>query len=517
MRAARRRSVPALLLALASVGAGSPATEPVWRRALDLPGLGRSSAVAFDAAGRRLAVGDEAGVRLVEADGPPQHLLRRGPVRDLLFLDGDLMVATENGLYRVGRSGRFVQLRPGAGAASRDVRRLARAGPRLFVGTAAGVFVADAERRWRRLHPAAGVTALAARETPSGSEAWLVAENALYRATLGPGPVADAGLRTESVAVPDRAARNSLDVALEIPGAEVALLTRERLLVRSAGAWRSLRPPLPAGALPTRLAHAAGRVWIATNRGLIGAPEVGGPWRRAAPPASAAELVALAGAGNRIFAAGPGGVFEGAPPLDVPRSRQPGLAFELPHRDPPIGALQRAALRYLGLEPESMRELRKRVHERGWLPQLQLQGAYGEDRHRGRDRDEVFTSGALRRLHDGARDRDRDWDARVVLEWDLGDTRFNPDAIDVSREAREVIELRDDVLDEITQLYFERQRALDALAGASPAERRSLALRADELAAGLDAWTGGWFGRHVPSVAAQLPPPPAAESAAPAP
>ena len=30
---------------------------------------------------------------------------------------------------------------------------------------------------------------------------------------------------------------------------------------------------------------------------------------------------------------------------------------------------------------------------------------------------------------------------------------------------------------------------------AADLDRRALALRADELAAGLDAWTGGWFSR----------------------
>ena len=69
----------------------------------------------------------------------------------------------------------------------------------------------------------------------------------------------------------------------------------------------------------------------------------------------------------------------------------------------------------------------------------------------------------------------------------------------MSREAREIIELRDDVLDEITQLYFERRRVLDALARApapDDVEAVRLRLRAQELAAGIDAWTGGWFGRQ---------------------
>jgi hypothetical protein len=60
--------------------------------------------------------------------------------------------------------------------------------------------------------------------------------------------------------------------------------------------------------------------------------------------------------------------------------------------------------------------------------------------------------------------------------------------------------LRDNVLDELAQLYFDRRRALLALDSqpdkGSP-EAVALRLRAEELAAGLDAWTGGWFSRAL--------------------
>jgi len=88
------------------------------------------------------------------------------------------------------------------------------------------------------------------------------------------------------------------------------------------------------------------------------------------------------------------------------------------------------------------------------------------------------------------------------LTSDLGDGVFNPDEIDVSRELRSVIALRDDVLDEVTQLYFERRRTLAQLAQpASEAEAAALRLRSAELAAGIDAWTGGWFSRALRSPA----------------
>jgi hypothetical protein len=121
--------------------------------------------------------------------------------------------------------------------------------------------------------------------------------------------------------------------------------------------------------------------------------------------------------------------------------------------------------------------------------------------------DQAQSSGVVFDLRDRELDRGSDYDAAVVLEWRLGDLVYLPDALDVSREAREVIELRDEVLDEVTQLYYERRRVLLQLraAAADPVELARLRLRADELAAGLDAWTGGFFSRRVPPLAAVAP------------
>jgi hypothetical protein len=73
----------------------------------------------------------------------------------------------------------------------------------------------------------------------------------------------------------------------------------------------------------------------------------------------------------------------------------------------------------------------------------------------------------------------------------------------VLRETRALIALRDDVLDEVTQIYFERRRVLADLArlGEAAPESAALATRAEELRAGLDAWTGGWFTRRTRALA----------------
>ena len=68
------------------------------------------------------------------------------------------------------------------------------------------------------------------------------------------------------------------------------------------------------------------------------------------------------------------------------------------------------------------------------------------DRHRTTDFDQAFLSGETRHLVDRDRDRGDAYGVSLTLSWDLGDIAYEPESIDVSRETREVIELRDDVL-----------------------------------------------------------------------
>ena len=148
------------------------------------------------------------------------------------------------------------------------------------------------------------------------------------------------------------------------------------------------------------------------------------------------------------------------------------------------------------------------MRRRGWLPRFEIRGSYGGWDSWRRDHDEAFTYGAARLFLDREDGRNRDFGASTALVWDLGDLAYHPESLDVSKEAREIIELRDDVLDEVTQLYFERRRALqefDSDASLPAAEAARLRLRADELGSGLDAWTGGWWSRALSTPAPHSP------------
>ena len=224
------------------------------------------------------------------------------------------------------------------------------------------------------------------------------------------------------------------------------------------------------------------------------AAAAGGGRGAAAAAAAAAQDLALGEAA--LYAATREGLWVGRASTGVGSAPVAPPALDL--AGPDVHSVQRAALRYLDLQPERIAELRRGVARRGWLPILALRATGDLGWSRDKEYDEAYVSGGLRRLHDRDEDRYRDLQLQLIVSWDFGDVAYHPEAIDVSREARELIELRDDVLDEINQLYFERLRVLAELAAQTdPAAARALRPRAKQLAAGIDAWTGGWYSRQL--------------------
>ncbi len=467
-----------------------------WRRVADLPRARGATALAVHPGTGEVAVGDASGVLRVKPDGRLTRVLRRGPARDLAYLtSGDLLAATEQGLYRIDAAGRSREVAPAPGAARRPVR-LSAARAAVAVATEDGAFLSRDGERWSRVGglPSGPVAAVALRAAPGGLECFALVRGDLLRVAveLRAGELAAGPARREELAIAFR--EEPVDVVPGLAGADLALLFPTALALRDVrdGPWRLVQPTLPPGAQAHRVAEGHGRLWLATDHGLLEAEAAAGPWRRAAEPAGSQDVGALVGGGASLHAAVAGAVLVAEPARRVaPRA----VLAELPE-DPPIERVHREALAFLDLGPARIDEMRHGVRRRGWLPELSLIGAASRDRDRGTGLDESFVSGGLRQLVDRDEGSSRDNALSVNITWELADLAYHPEQIDISREAREVIELRDDVLDEITQLYFERRRVLVELAAAeSPGDALRLRLRAAELAAGIDAWTGGWFSR----------------------
>ena len=63
-----------------------------------------------------------------------------------------------------------------------------------------------------------------------------------------------------------------------------------------------------------------------------------------------------------------------------------------------------------------------------------------------------------------------------------------------------MVQLRDDILDEVTRTYFERRRLQIALLTQPPADEKQVIdkeLRLQELTAMIDGLTGGYFSTHL--------------------
>ncbi len=511
----------------------------------------------------RVAIGDLGGVSLREEGGAFRFAARTAAVTDLSFgPDGSLWIASLRGLWRLSRAGRLSEHSPAPGELARSVRRVEAVEGLVVAGTDAGAFVSQDGSSWQRLAdglPSGPVPALglglgrgaADRSAASAStiDLWLVVANDLWRVGVRSGPD---GLHLEGAAkqrIPGTPVGVApVDVAIGLPGVRVAVAfpqlvaferwpSQDRPSFHSSPSsfrsspeasahsspeasaesgeseaqaeplqagprrWEVVRPVLPPGARVRRLVAAAGRTWLATDRGLLSARGLEGPWRRAGLPAgsSPAWSLAASAAGDALFVAGEDGLLFGSPILRASARPHAGVLASASRRvapEPDIRAVQRAGLRYLRLSPQRMDELRRGLSRRGWLPTLSVRLAAGHDRQRQSDYDEAFLSGETRHLYDREKERSLAYDASLNLSWDFGDVAFDADAIDLSREARLVISLRDSVLDEINQLYYERRGLLLQLAdspGAGGPDARQLELRAAELAAGLDAWTGGWF------------------------
>ena len=418
---------------------------------------------------------------------------------------GSLLAATERGLYEIGLDRRVRRHALGPGAASR-ARRLSLNPLGWFVATDDGVFAARPGGPFRSLDgalPGGEVSALA----------WHTAGDSLYAIIAG--DLYAIGLAgTGDVPVVRRALRETLagaggppvDLTQDATTGETLLLREKALARRTAEGWASQRLVLPPGLDPLRIASGgtgrwiasdAGLLGIASDAGLLGMNAPGGRFERVAGAVGHAAASAVVASDERVYVATVRGVFVGARATGAAGT---GLRARPPPdfgAEPSVEAVQRVALRYLDLGAARFVSLQERVRRRGFLPELEIHGDYGGFRASDRDQDEIaFSSGGRHLLLDRLSERGRDFGVGAKLRWDFAGPVYDPEEIDVSKEVRELIELRDEVLDEINQLYFERRRALleqARLEAPESLEGERLLLRAHELAAGLDAWTGGWW------------------------
>lgn len=214
---------------------------------------------------------------------------------------------------------------------------------------------------------------------------------------------------------------------------------------------------LTEGPAHTRIADVAAtprHLWIATDAGLFRASSVADP-----PP----------------------------PPSALSR---PDVA-ELFAHEPTIGDVRDAAIRYAETHPGKIASWRRLAQVRALLPSLSVSADTNltDFRHwdAGANPDSLLRG-----------ERDMDW--TTSLTWNLGDLIWNDDQTSIDVRSRLMVQLRNDIVDEVTRLYFERRRAQLARLLEPPGNPTALAeaeLKIQELTALLDGLTGGEFSKRL--------------------
>ncbi|MFA5199020.1 MAG: hypothetical protein WC432_05710 [Candidatus Omnitrophota bacterium] len=163
--------------------------------------------------------------------------------------------------------------------------------------------------------------------------------------------------------------------------------------------------------------------------------------------------------------------------------------------EPGIKEVQDAAVRYAEVDAEKISRWRRQAAKKALLPQVKI----------GLDRDSGdlwhWESGSATKSEDDILRRGRDtvnWD--VSLTWDFSDLIWNDAQTSIDVRSKLMVELRDDILDQVNKLYFERLRVkseLDALGLEEKRKRLDKQLKLQELTASLDALTCGYYSSRL--------------------
>lgn len=177
--------------------------------------------------------------------------------------------------------------------------------------------------------------------------------------------------------------------------------------------------------------------------------------------------------------------------LKVPEVPKP-LEGTVSSAEPSIQQVHRMTIAYAELSPGKIRRWRDLARLRAFVPSLSV----GLDQDRDANIVSSTTAGVTK-FSVGPDRRTRSLD--FGFSWDLGDLVWSSDQTSIDVRSRLTTQLRQDLLEEATRLYFERKRLqaeFSARPSEDPALRQERELRLAELTAYLDALTGGGFSKQ---------------------
>lgn len=174
-----------------------------------------------------------------------------------------------------------------------------------------------------------------------------------------------------------------------------------------------------------------------------------------------------------------------------------GIVFS---EDVPVLEVQRMAVEYAEVSPEKIKRWRMGARWKAVMPKLSVSFSESSD-----ENVEIYKSATTSYVVRGPWEKGNDWG--VDLSWDLSDLVWNDTQTNIDVRSKLMVQLRDDILEEVTRLYFERKRLVSELAAVEKGTVKDIPgkiLRIEELTAYIDALTGGKFSEAVRGRQARL-------------
>lgn len=164
--------------------------------------------------------------------------------------------------------------------------------------------------------------------------------------------------------------------------------------------------------------------------------------------------------------------------------------------EPTIEEIQKASIRYAEVHPDKIKEWRRAAARKAWLPDLNIDFGQGKDWQSST----YFYSTSSEKYKDDDITNGKDHGWSISMTWELGELIWNNDQTSIDTRSRLMVQLRDDVVNDVTRLYYERRRLQLEMLLSPPEtvwEKIEKELRLEELTADIDAMTGYYLSKKM--------------------
>jgi len=161
--------------------------------------------------------------------------------------------------------------------------------------------------------------------------------------------------------------------------------------------------------------------------------------------------------------------------------------------EPSFKELQQAAIKYAEVSPEKIKNWRREARLKALFPKV----SFSTDKNRSTNY-EIYTSATKDYVIAGPDDISDGWD--VSVSWELGDLIYSDDQTNIDVRSKLMVQLRNDILDDLRRVYYERKRIQFELAADPPKDvkvRFEKEMRLRELTQAIDDLTGNYLSERL--------------------